>query len=55
MVYAEGIFDFLNKTVKPIHNKIITEKFNALPQILKRTQQCNVDVQIAWLKLKLFD
>ena len=21
MAYAEGIFDFLNKTVRPIHNK----------------------------------
>ena len=26
-----------------------------MPQIIKRTEQCKVDMQIAWLKLKLFD
>ena len=48
MAYAKDIFDFLkNKTVKP--------NFNALPQITKRTEQCKVDMRMAWLKLKLFD
>ena len=26
-----------------------------MPQIIKHTEQCKVDMQIAWLKLKLFD
>ena len=26
-----------------------------MPQIIKRTEQCKVEMQIAWLKLKLFD
>ena len=26
-----------------------------MPQIIKHTGQCKVDMQIAWLKLKLFD
>ena len=38
-----------------IHNKIIAENFNALPLIIKHTEQCKARMQIAWLKLKLFD
>ena len=33
----------------------MAENFNAVPQIIKCTEQCKVDMQIAWLKLKLFD
>ena len=29
----------------------MAENFNAVPQIIKRTKQCKVDMQIAWLKL----
>ena len=32
-----------------------TENFNAMPQIIKCTEQCQVAMQITWLKLKLFD
>ena len=53
MAYAKDVF--LNKTVKPIHKKIIAENFNEMQQIIKRTELCKVDKQIAWLKLKLFD
>ena len=26
-----------------------------MPQIIKPTEQCKIDMQIAWLNLKLFD
>ena len=44
MAYAKYIFDFLNKTVKPIHNKKIAENFNSVSQIIKRTEQCKFDI-----------
>ena len=34
---------------------LMAEKFNAVPQIIKRTEQCKVEMQSTWLKLKLFD
>ena len=55
MAYAKDIFDFFNQTVKPIHNKLFSESFNAVPQIKKLTEQYKDGMQIAWLKLKLFD
>ena len=50
MAYAKGIFDFLNKTIEPI---IMNNRWNF--QIIKRTEQCKVGMQLVWLKLKPFD
>ena len=52
MAYAKDIFEFLIQTVKPIYKIIIAENFNAVQQIIKQTEKCKVDMQIAWLKLK---
>ena len=45
----------MSRTVTSIHKKIIAKNSNAVPQIIKRTEQYKVCMQIAWLKLKLFD
>ena len=44
MACAQDIFDFLNKTIKPINNKLFAENFNAVPLIIKHTEQCKVDI-----------
>ena len=49
------MFDTFTKKCTRNYTAAYTKNFNAMPQIIKRTEQCKVDMQIAWLKLKLFD
>ena len=53
MAYAKGIFFVLKQW--SLFIKKIAERFNAVPKIIKCTEQCKADMQIAWLKLKFFD
>ena len=46
MAFVKDFFYFLSGTVKPIHNE---EPMKTVPQIIKRTEQCKVGMQTAWL------
>ena len=49
MAFVEDLFQFLSRTVVPIHNKEPLRNGTAVSQIIKRTDQCKVGMQTAWL------
>ena len=42
MAHVKDLFKILRRTATLVHNKKIAEKFNAMPQKIKCTEQCKI-------------
>ena len=49
MAFVKDLFKFLSRTVTPIHNEEPLKIALLCREIIKRTEQCKVSMQTAWL------